>query len=155
MLGRKILWWNHYAKEDKQSLKNADLRNPRNVKQSTGCTYPWRMQLNKNSWYRIVPMIPQKVQIPHLTIVAYVSVKTAVKPNSSHYSTNMKTALKLGFRYEVKENQCLHRLSSSVSGQTTLNLSNKRLNNPFTFSLFQISHYESTSFSLEMSLLTQ
>lgn len=42
------------------------------------------------------------------------SVNTAVKPNSPHYSTNMKTVLKLGFRCEVKENQSLHCLSSSV-----------------------------------------
>lgn len=47
-------------------------------------------------------MILEKVQIPYLNIVAYVSVKTAVKPSSPHYSTNMKAALKLGFKYEMK-----------------------------------------------------
>lgn len=72
------------------------------------------MQLNKNSWYRNV-LILQEVQTPYLNIVTCLSVKTAIKPNSPHYFTNMKTALKLGFRYEVKENQSLHHCSSSVS----------------------------------------
>lgn len=63
------------------------------------------LELKRNSWYRIDPVILQEGQIPCLNIVAYVShCKTAVEPSSPHYSTNMKSAaLKLWFGCEVEE----------------------------------------------------